>query len=124
MEAFVGGLAVLGRAPDRPGALHAEGGQDAWLEVRPFVLALAISPLQGEGLRLGTVLVAPDTTGGRSKGHRAALQAQPRGRPDRTGREEPHRTTVIEASEATARGIVVPGLRGDGLPQKKRRVLL
>jgi hypothetical protein len=94
------------------------------LEVRPFVLALALGHLQGEVLRLGKVIVTPDTAGGRIKVHRASLQAKPRGRPDGTGREEPHRAKVVEAIEDTARGIVVQGLRGDCLTQKKLSVLL
>jgi hypothetical protein len=57
MEACVCSIAVLGLAPERHGAIHAEGGQDAWLEVRPFVLAIALGHLQGEVLRLGQLVV-------------------------------------------------------------------
>src|SRR6185503_7320818 len=112
-------IAVLGLAPDRHGAIHAEGGQDAVLEVRPFVLAIAIGHLQGEVLRLGKVIVTPDTAGGGIKVHIAALPAKPHGCPDRTGRAEPHRAKVVEAIKDTARGIVVQGLWGYSLPQKK-----
>src|SRR5919108_3577502 len=117
-------MADLGLAPDRHGAIHAEGGQDELLEVRPFVLAIAISHLKGEVLRLGKLIVTPDTAGGRIKVHIAALQAKPHGRPDRTGREEPHRAKVVEAIEDTSRGIVVQGLRGYSCTQKKLGVLL
>ena len=56
--------------------------------------------------------------------HRAALPAPPRSRPDRPGREEPHRAKGVEALEDPARGSVVQGLRGYGLAQKKLRVWL
>ena len=55
---------------------------------------------------------------------RAALQATPRGRPDGTGREEPHGAAGGEAIEDTARGIVVQGRRGYGLTSEQCGVLL
>src|SRR5262245_5236344 len=67
----------------------------------------AIGHLKGQVLRLGKLIVAPDTARGRIKVDIAALQAKPHGSPDRTGREEPHRAEVVEAIEDTPRGIVV-----------------
>src|SRR4029450_14018921 len=90
----------------------------------PFVLAIAIGHLKGEVLRLGKLIVTPDAAGGGIKVHIAALQAKPRGRPDCTGREEPHRAKVVEAIEDTARGIALQGLRGGRLTQTRLSVLL
>jgi hypothetical protein len=47
--------------------------------------------------------------------HLAALPAKPRGRPPRTGREELHSADLLEASEDTAHGILVHGLRRERL---------
>src|SRR5262245_11733223 len=108
-------MAILGLAPKRHRPVHTQAGEDAWREVRPLRLALALGHLAGQGLRLGTLVLAPDTAGGRITVPRAALQAKPRSRSDGTGGAEPHRAEVVEASEDPARGIVVQGRRGHGL---------
>ena len=42
IEVCVRGMAVRGLAPERHRAIHAEGGEAALVEVRPFVLAIAL----------------------------------------------------------------------------------
>jgi hypothetical protein len=80
------------------------------LEVRPLIFAIAIGYLKRHVLRLGILILAPDTARGGIKVHIAALQAKPHSGPDRTGCEEPHGAKVVEAIEDPARGIVVQGL--------------
>src|SRR5262245_8907540 len=91
IEGLVGGIAIVELAPYRYRTIDAQRRKDELLEVWPFIFAIALGYLPGEVLRLGKLIVTPDTAGGRLKVHLAALQATPRGRPDRTGREEPHR---------------------------------
>src|SRR5215470_3518031 len=102
-------------APNRYRTIHAQRGKDELLKVRPFIFAIAIGHLKGQLLRLSKLVIAPDTARGRIKVHIAALQTKPHGRPDRTGREEPHGAKVVEAIKDTPRGIVVQGLWGHGL---------
>jgi len=94
------------------------------LEVWPLRLALALGSLAGPGLRLGTRILAPDPARGGGTGHRAALQAQPRGGADHPGRAAPPRAKGVKAIEDTSCGIVVQGLRGDRLASEPGRVLL
>jgi hypothetical protein len=112
MEGFVRGLAIVALAPDGHGAIHAERGQHKLLEVRPFVLAIAIGHLEGEVLRLGKLIVAPDTARGGIKVHIAASQVKPRDRADGTIGKEPHGAEVVEAIEDAPHGIIRKGLRG------------
>src|SRR5215470_17859101 len=124
IEGLVRRIAILGLAPNRYRTVYAQGGEDALLEVRSLILAIAIGHLKGQVLGLGKLVLAPDTARGRIKMDVATLQATPHGRPDRTGREEPHGTKVVEASEDTPRGIVVQGLWGHGLASEQCGVLL
>ena len=124
IEGLVRRIPILGLAPNRYRTLHAQGGEDELLQVRSLILAIAIGHLEGEVLLLGKLVIAPDTAGGRSKVHIAALQAKPRGRPDRTGREELHGADVVEAIEDTAHGIIVKGVRRDSLAQEQFGVLM
>jgi hypothetical protein len=73
LEGRVGGMAIVELAPHGHGAIDAEGGQDQRLAVGPFLLAGALGDLEGEGLRLGKLIRAPDTAGGGVKGPIAAL---------------------------------------------------
>src|SRR5215475_11502183 len=108
-------MALIELAPDRYRTIHAERGKDAWLEVWPFIFAIAIGHLKRQVLRFSILIIAPDAARGGIKVHIAARQAKPGGRPDRTGRKEPHGATVVETIEAPARGIVMQGLRGHRL---------
>src|SRR5215813_2900130 len=117
-------MPILGLAPNRYSAIDAQRGQHKLLEIRPLILAIAISHLEGEVLRLGKLVIAPDTARGRIKVYIAALQAKSHGRPDRTGREEPHGTKVVEAIEDTPHGIISKGVRREGLPQEEFGVLM
>ena len=94
------------------------------LEVRPFILAIAIGHLEGEVLRFGELIRAPDTAGGGIKVHIAALETKSCGSTNGTGRKEPHRAKVIEAIEDTAHGIIGKGLRGERLTQEEFGILV
>src|SRR5262252_7207851 len=100
-------MAILGLAPHRYGSIHAQGGEDEWLEVRPLLLARAIGHLEGEVVRLGTLGIAPHTAGGRLHVPRAALHAKARRGPARPGGAARHGAEVVEASKDTAHGIIV-----------------
>src|SRR5215468_11942260 len=124
MEGLVGGLAIIELAPDRYRPLHAERGKEALLEVWPFSFALALGHRQRQGLPFSLLISAPDAARGGIKVPIAALQAKPGGRPDRTGRQEPHGAKVGETIEDPARGIVIQGLRGHRLAEEQGGVLL
>jgi len=123
MEACGCGLASVDLAPDGHGTIDAEGRQPTRREGGPCIRALAIGALQREGLCLGQLRLAPATAGGGINVPRATLHAKPWSGPDRTGRAEPPGAKGVAAIEPTPRGLVVPGLRGDGLPPKQRRVV-
>jgi hypothetical protein len=54
-------MAIFALAPHRHGTISAEGGQHKLLEIRPFILAIAIGHLEREVLLLSKLLLAPDT---------------------------------------------------------------
>src|SRR5262245_49930556 len=108
-------MASLGLAPDGHGTIHAEGGQHKRLAGWPLICAIAIGHLERKGLRLGKLILTPDTTKGGINVHLAALQAKPRGHSGGTGGEESHGAKGVEASEDTPRGIVVQGRAPPGL---------
>jgi hypothetical protein len=115
IEGLVRRIAVFRLAPNRHGTVHAQGREDELLEVRSLILAIAIGYLEGQGLCLGKLIVAPDTARGGIKVHIASLQAKPHGSSDGTGREESHGAEVVEVIKDTSHGIVVQGMRGHGL---------
>jgi hypothetical protein len=67
IQALVGGIAILRLAPDGHGTIHTQGGQHKLLEVRSFILAIAVGHLKREVLCLGKLRVTPDTARGRIK---------------------------------------------------------
>src|SRR5262245_48814850 len=100
-------MALRELAPYRYRPIHAERGKNAWLEVWPFIFAIVLGPLQRQVLRLGLLVRAPDAARGGINVPRTARHAQPWGRPDRTGRQEPPGATGVETIEEPARGIVL-----------------
>jgi hypothetical protein len=112
IEGLIRCIAILGLAPNWHGTVHAQGGEDELLEVRPLILAITIGHLEGEVLRFGKLIVAPDTAGGGIKVHVASLQVKPGDRADSTIGKEPHRAEVVEAIEDAPHGIIGKGLRG------------
>src|SRR5262245_3261726 len=111
-------MPILGLAPNRHRALHAQGGEDELLEVRPLILALTISHLEGEVLRLGKLILTPDTAGGGIKVHIASLQVNPRDRSDGTVGKEPHRAEVVETIEDASHRIIGTGMRREWFTQE------
>src|SRR5215471_16741942 len=65
IEGLVRRIAILGRAPNRYRTVYAQGGEDALLEVRSLILAIAIGHLKGQVLGLAKLVLAPDTARGR-----------------------------------------------------------
>jgi hypothetical protein len=53
-----------------------------------------------------------------------AFQAKPCGSADGTGGKEPHGAEVVEAIKDAPYGIVVKGVRREGLPQEEFGVLM
>jgi hypothetical protein len=116
-------MTIVGLAPNRHGAIHAQGGAHAWLEGRPRILTIPLGHPEGDVLLLSTLIIPPDTAGGGLNVHVAALHANPRGSPAGTGREECDGPHVIEASQDAPYGIVVKGLGREGLAQEQCCVL-
>ena len=56
IEGLIRRIAIRGLAPNWYGTVHAQGGEDALLEVRPLILALAIGHLEGEVLRFSKLI--------------------------------------------------------------------
>ena len=124
LEGRVRRLAILGCAPHGHGALDAEGGQHQLRQVRSLILALTLGHLEGEGLRLSPLILAPDPAGGRIKVPVAVLQAKPHGSADGTGGKETHGAAVVETLEDAPPGIVSTGRRGERLAQEALRVVV
>jgi len=112
IEGLLRRIPILGLAPNRHSAFHAQSGEDELLEVRPLLLAIAIGHLEGEVLRLGKLIRAPDTAGGGIKVYLASLQVTPHDRSDGTVGKEPHSAEVVEAIEDTPHGIIGKGMGG------------
>src|SRR5215510_1780877 len=124
IEGLVRGIAIRGLPPNRHGTIDAQSGKDKLFQVGALILAIAIGHLERQVLRLGKLVLTPDTARRRSKVHLASLQAKPHAGSDRTGGKEPHRAEVVEAIEDAAHRIVGKGLRGYGLAQKQCGVLV
>src|SRR5215813_1506412 len=117
-------MPILGLAPNRDSAIDAQRGQHKLLEIRPLVLAIALGHLEGEVLRLGKLILTPDTARGGIKVHITALQAKPCSSADGTGSKEPHSAEVVEAIEDASHDIVVQGVRREGFTQEEFGVLM
>jgi len=117
-------MPILGLAPHRYSALDAQRGQHKRLELRPLVRARARGDLAGEVLRLGKLLITPDSARGGIQEPITALPAKSCGRAAGTGGTEPHGAEGVEAFEDPPHAIVVQGGRREGCTQEEFGVLL
>jgi hypothetical protein len=116
-------MPILGLAPHRHRTVHAQGGEEAWLAVRPLLLALARGHLQGEVRPCGPRRVAPDTARGGSTVHGASFHGNPRARADGTIGPEPPRAKGVAAVADAPHGLIRKGLWGSCLTQEECGIL-
>jgi hypothetical protein len=125
VHGFIRGLTIFRFAPDRPGSIDAERGEDARLQVRPLVLARALGNRQGH-LRLcrllWTPIIAVDRHGSRITVYIALVEAKDLVGSDSTGRQYFHRAGVIKPISNPPYGVLIKGFRRDSLAQQQRRI--
>jgi len=123
-DGCIRGMAILGFAPERPGPIDAERGEDALLQVGPLVLALAMGHRQGHLLLLRKHIIAVHRHGSRVKVDGALVEAKDLIRPYGTGREDLHRARIIEPISDPPHGVIITGARRDGLAQQQGGIVV
>ena len=127
MHGFIRGSASLRCAPQRAGPIDTPRREDAWLQVRALVLALALGDPQGPR-SLPSLLRRPilpvDRARGRSKVVVALGEANATLDPYGTSRQPLHGAGGLQARQAPSYGIVLQGLGRDGLAQQQGRLLV
>jgi len=123
-------MAIVRFAPEGYGTIHTQGREDELLQIRPLGLAIAMRNRQGHRLlrlvlRVRRRPILPiDADRRRIKVHVPLVQPKHLIGTHGAGGEELHSADLVEAIEDTPDGVVMKGLRRDGLAQKQCRVLL